>query len=222
MKHWRIFSILPAVIALSGAAADEAPHSFQPQTATVIGTVNAGTPIAFTQVTTQLAGELSMIATEEHFVNLVPNWPMLAKALLKDPRPVIAYTNISWADEILRVTCWIDRANSDLARGHIRVVLEATEGTIGSVAVGTVIAVSDGRLIRQSGMTGLTVHVAWTPGVFPDVLPTSFVMVTYIVPDLWKSGEPGRVSTMYTFTSIQPPDGSPPLVYTVREGIPVQ
>lgn len=222
MKLARIVAFPLWVVALSGAAAAQDSPAFQPQTATVLGTAKAGTPITFVQVTTQLAGELSIASTEEHFVNLVPNWVKLGKTILKDPRPVIAYTLVTWADESLQVTCWLDRANSDLARGHIRVVLEATEGTIGSVPVGTVIAISDGHLIRQAGMTGLDVHVAYTPGVFPDILPTSFAMSTHIVADLWKTGQPGRVVTMYTFTSIEPPDGSPPIVYSTREGIPVQ
>jgi pheromone shutdown protein TraB len=222
MKRARLVASLLVALALPAATAGESPPSFQPRTTTVLGTELARTPIPFTQVITQRAGELSFVDLEEHFINLVPNWPMLAKALLRERHPVIAHTTAVWADQVLRVVCWIDRANSDLARGHLRIVMEVTEGTSGSTPVGTVFAITDSHLVRQSGLLALKTHVPVTPGILPDVLPTSMTMTTQLVPDFWKTGKPGRVSLVYTFTSVQPPDGSPPVVHSAREDIPVQ
>jgi len=223
MKRARIVGIFMAFIALATAAlAEGPPPSFMPQVASTIGTAKANTPIAYTQVVTQLAGELSIAVTDEHFMNLVPNWPKFVKALLTERRPVIAYTTVIWADQVLRVTCWIDRANSDLPRRRFRVVMEVTDGTVGSVPVGSVFAISDGRLLLQSGMIAFDNRVVTTPGVLPDVLPTSLTLITQLVPDLWETGEPGRVTGVYTLTSVNPPDGSAPLVSTVREGFPIQ
>jgi hypothetical protein len=221
MKSARIVMILLAVMALSRATVAKSPPSFQPQTTIVLGTATAGTGTPFTQVITQLAGELAMSSNDEHFVNLAPNWAMLAR-MIDDPKPVIAYTTAAWADEILRITCWVDRAKSDFPRGRLWVVMEATEGTTGSIPIGTIFGTSDARLIRQDGMLGLTAHNEMTPGVFPDVLPTSLFLTTHLVPDLWLTGKPGRVSTLNTFTSVAPPDGSAPIVTTLRQRIPIR
>jgi len=101
--------------------------------------------------------------------------------------------------------------------------MEVTEGTFGSsIPPGTVYAISDSRLYFQAGMASFDSHVVVTPGIFPDVLPTSLTLVTQIVPDLWETGRPGRASAVYTFTSVLPSEGSAPLVRTVREGFPVE
>jgi hypothetical protein len=224
MKFARILTILLTLTVLSRVTLADSPPAFQPQSSSVLGTVRARTAMTYTQVITQQAGELAIRVLDEHYLNLVPNWGMFAKALLKSPRPVVAYTTVLWADQALRVTCWLDRANSDLPRGRLRVVMEVTEGTFGasSIPVGTVFAISEGQLVFQAGMVGLDTHVTVTPGILPDVLPTTLSMITQIVPDLWETGQPGRASAVYTFTSVQPPDGSAPLVSTVREGFPLE
>ena len=222
MKYIRIIAILLPAIALSSSAVAKDSSSFRPQTANVLGTVNAGTPIPMTQVVTQLAGELSIKSTDEDLVNFAPNWSKLARVMLSGPQPVVAHTTIVWGDEVIRITCYVDIANSNLVRGHLRIIMEATEGTRGSVEIGTIVAVIDGQLYRQRGVFGLKNHIEWTPGVFPDILPTAWTSSTQTVPGIWKTGSPGRVVVMCTFTSIQPPDGSPPRVYTSRMGIPIQ
>lgn len=224
MKLARMLTMLLTVTAFSRAALADGPPTFQPQSSSALGTVKASTAMTYSQVITQQAGELSIRVLDEHYLNLVPNWGMFAKALLKSPRPVVAYTTVLWADQALRVTCWLDRAGSDLPRGRLRVVMEVTEGTFasGSIPVGTVFAISEGHLVFQAGMFGLDTHVTVTPGILPDVLPTTMSMITQIVPDLWETGQPGRASAVYTFTSVPPPDGSAPLVHTVREGFPLE
>lgn len=221
MKPGRIVIVLLTVVAVSRGALAGSPLAFQPQAAVVLGTAKAGTASPFTQVITQLAGELAVSTSDELFVNLAPDWLKLAR-MLKDPQPVIAYTTVAWADQALQVACWLDRANSNLALGRLRIVMEVTEGTIGSIPAGTIFAISDARLIRQAGMLGLRVHNTITPGIYPDVLPTSMTMAVQIVPDLWRTGKPGEVFALNTFTSIPPPDGSPPIVTEVRQRIPVE
>jgi hypothetical protein len=222
MKRARIVAVLLLVQAFPPATFAESPPPFRPQAASVLGTAKAGAPITFTRVFTQTAGELSIGITQEHYVNMVPNWFQIAEAVLKDPHPPVAYIDITWADQLLRVTCFLDRADSDLVRRRFHVTMKATEGTTGSTPVGTVVGISIGRAFRQAGMWVITADVTWTPGIFPEILPTSFTMAHQLVPGLWKTDQPGRVFSQHTFTSIPPPDGSPPIVYSVQEGIPVQ
>jgi hypothetical protein len=222
MKLARIAVVLAAVVTFSTAAAAQAPPAFEPRTKTVLGTDAARTPIAFAQVISQRPGELSIGHLVEEFVNLVPNWPVLAKKLLSDPRPVIAHTTVVWADQVLKVTCWVDRANSNLALGHLRVVMEVTEGTTVPVPLGTIFAVTDSRLGPHGLKLALTTQVPIEPGIMPEVMPSGMTMVTQIVPELWKTGRRGKASLTYTFTSVAPPDGSPPLVHVSREDVPIR
>lgn len=222
MKQARTAVAVLLVLAAPPATFAESPPSFQPQTKNVLGTAKAGVPITFTRVFTQEAGELAIGVTQEHYVNMVPNWLMIAKAALADPHTPVAYIDITWADQLLRVTCFLDRADSDLPRGRFHVTMKATKGTTGSTPVGTVVGISIGRAFRQAGLWVIMADVTWTPGIFPDVLPTSFTMAHQLVPGLWKTDQPGRVFCQHTFTSVQPPDGSPPIVYATQEGIPVR
>jgi hypothetical protein len=210
-------SIVLAVLAAGRIVSAQSAPAFQPQAANVMGADTAHTPIPFTRVWTQMPGELSMQRMQERYVNLAPNWALIGRKLLTDPEPIVAYMNIAWGDEIIRVTCRMDRANSDIVRGHFRVVMRATEGTEGSVAVGTVVGLSDGYTFLERGRVVMTADVAWQPGVFPDVLPTSLTMTDQLVPGLWQTNAPGRVIAEHIFTSIPPADGSAPIVYTHRQ-----
>ncbi len=222
MRSARCLALLASVLALPLAApADDAP-SFQPQAVNVLGTVKAGVPITFTRVFTQTAGELPIAVTHEHYVNLVPNWLMIARNVLT-PRPFpVAYVDITWADQVLRLTCFLDRAESDLLHRRFHVTMKTTRGTKGSTPVGTVAAVSIGRAFQQDGMWVIDADVTWTPGIFPEVMPTSFTIAHQLVPGLWKTGQPGVVVAGHTFTSVPPPDGSEPLEYSVQQEIPIQ
>jgi hypothetical protein len=222
MRQVLVVTLVLSVLAAPPATFADGPPSFQPQAVNVLGTTKAGVPITFTRVFTQEAGELSIGVTQEHYVNMVPNWFQIARAVLADPHPPVAYIDITWADQLLRVTCFLDRADSDLTRGRFHVTMKATKGTTGATPVGTVVGISIGRAFRQAGLWVITADVTWTPGIFPDVLPTSFTMAHQLVPGLWKTGLPGRVFAQHTFTSIPPTDGSPHLVYSVAQEIPVR
>src|SRR5262245_40176509 len=218
----RVVTILFVVVLVIPAAAFAQSRSFQPQATNVLGTGKARTLITFTRVFTQAAGELSLARTQEHYVNLEPNWIKIGLAALFEPEPVVAYLSITWADQVLRVTCFLDRTRSDLLRGHFLITMRATEGTIGAIPVGTVIGLSEGRAFFDGGVPVIEADVTWTPGIFPHVLPTSFNMAHQLVPELWLTGGAGRVIARHTFTSPQPLDGSLPIVYAVPEGIPIQ
>jgi hypothetical protein len=215
-------ALLAAVLALPLAApADDSPP-FRPQAVNVLGTGQAGVPITFTRVFTQTAGEPAIAVIHEHFVNLVPNWVMFARNTLT-PRPFpVAYVDITWADQILRLTCFLDRAESDLLRRRFHVTMKTTKGTRGATPVGTVAAVSIGRAFQQDGKWVIEADITWTPGILPEVTPTSFTIAHHLVPGLWKTGQPGVVVAGHTFTSIPPPDGSDPVVYSVQQEIQVQ
>jgi hypothetical protein len=218
----RVF-ILATLLALPAVAAQAAGPRFEPQAANVLGTDKPGTGLPFTRVWTQMPGELSMSRTQEEYVNLVPDYLMMGRALLKDPNPIVAFMNITWADQLLRITCRMDRANSNILRREFRVVMTATEGTTGDTPVGTVVGLSDGKVFSEGGLTVMTADVAWTPGVLPDVIPAGgLTMTDQLVPGLWKTDKPGRVYAKHIFTSIVPPDGGDKIVHTVVEGIPLQ
>jgi hypothetical protein len=215
-------ALLASVLALPVAtSADDAP-SFQPQALNVLGTVRAGVPITFTRVFTQTAGELAIAVTHEHYVNLVPNFVMIAQQALTHREFPVGYIDVTWANQVVRVTCFLDRAESDLVHRRFHVTMKATRGTTGSTPVGTVVGLSIGHAFLQDGMWVMEADVTWTPGVFPEVRPTSFTMTHQLVPGLWKTGQPGHVVAGHTFTSVPPPDGSEPVEYSVQQEIPIE
>jgi hypothetical protein len=222
MKRARVVAVLVSALAFPLAASADDALSFQPQAVNVLGTAKAGVPITFSRVFTQTAGELAIAVTHEHYVNLVPNWLMIARLALTDPEAPIAYIDITWADQLVRVTCFLDRAESDLVHRRFHVTMKATRGTKGSTPVGTVVGVSIGRAFQQDGMWVIESEVTWAPGVFPEVRPTSFTMTHQLRPGLWKTGRPGLVVAGHTFTSVPPPDGSDPVEYSVQQEIPIR
>ena len=222
MSSARCLALLVALLALPHRAPAEDAPSFQPQAVNVLGTGKAGVPFTFTRVFTQTPGELAIAVTHEHYVNLLPNWLFIARKVLT-PRPFpVAYVDITWADQVLRLTCFLDRAESDLLRRRFHVTMKVTQGTKASTPVGTVAAISIGRAFQQDGMWVLDADVTWTPGIFPEVMPTSFTIAHHLVPGLWKTGQPGVVVAGHRFTSVPPPDGSEPLEYSVQQEIPIQ
>src|ERR1700704_5582292 len=96
MKRARFVAALLLVLPLPTGTFAKGQPSFQPQAVNVLGTVKAGVPITFTRVFTQTAGELAIGVTQEHYVNMVPNWLMIAAITLKDPHPPVAYIDITW------------------------------------------------------------------------------------------------------------------------------
>lgn len=223
MKRLWLAAILTLMsMVASGPTSAQGRRNFQPQATTVLGTEEGRQPITFTRVFTQKPGELALARTEEHYVNVEPNWFKIAIMVLREAEPVIGYFSITWAEEVVRVTCYLLRDKSDLLRGHFLVVMRATEGTIGTIPIGTVIGTSEGRTFQDGGVSVIQADVRWTRGIFPDVLPTHFNIAHQLVPDLWVTGGPGRVISRHTFTSIRPLDGSAPIVHSVQEGIPIQ
>jgi hypothetical protein len=223
MKCLRLAALAAIVmLTLPDVASAQRQWRFRPQAANVLGTPKARTPITFTRVFTQEAGELGLARTQEHYINLEPNWLKIGIGAFFNPELVIGYISITWADEVVRVTCFLERAKSDLLRGQFFITMRATEGTIGAVPVGTVVGTSVGRAFAEAGVSVIKADVDWTPGIFPEVLPTSFNMAHQLVPELWLTGGSGHVIALHTFTSVHPPDGSLPLIYLVQEGIPIQ
>lgn len=212
------------LLLLSSAVTDalaQQEWSFRPQAANIVGTDRAHTPLPFTRVWTQLGGELAIDRVQERYVNLTMNLPVAIRGMLRPP-PIVAYSNYAWADQLLRIICTLDLSQSDLALGHLAVVLTVSKGSIGTTPVGTILSVSDFRVFVEDGVPVMTADFRYAPGVFPEVLPTSLTITDQLVPDVWKTRGPGPIIAEHTFTSVQPPDGSDPLVYTLREEIPIQ
>lgn len=220
-RIWLAVMVIVVSLVVSSASA-QGRRIFQPQATTVLGTEQARQPITFTRVFTQKPGELALARTEEHYVNVEPNWFKIAVMVLREAEPVIGHFTIMWADEIVKVTCFLLRDKSDLLRGHFLVVMRATEGTVGTIPIGTVVGTSEGRAFHDNGVPVIQADVRWTRGLFPDVLPTNFNIAHQLVPDLWVTGGAGRMISRHTFTSIRPPDGSAPIISSVQEGLPIQ
>lgn len=221
MKRIWLAILTATSVVVSDPASAQGRRIFQPQATTVLGTDGARQPITFTRVFTQKSGELALARTEEHYINLEPNWFKIAVMVLREAEPVVGHFNIMWAEEVVKVTCFLIRDKSDLLRGHFLVLMRATEGTVGTIPIGTVVGTSEGRAFQDGGVPVLKADVRWTRGIFPDVLPTNFNIAHQLVPDLWVTGGPGRVTSRHTFTSVPPTDGSAPIVYSVQEGIPI-
>jgi hypothetical protein len=196
-------------------------YSFSPQAANVVGTNKANTRTPFTRVWTQLGGELAIARMQERYVNLAADNLKMAQLLRKIP-PVVAYMNIAWGDQLLHLICTTDLSQSNPLSGRFLIVLRVAEGSLGSTPVGTIVGLSDFRMFKENGVDVMTADLRFTPGIFPDVLPTSLTITDQLVPDVWRTpSSPGTVIAEHTFTSIQPPDGSDPITYTVREEIPI-
>lgn len=221
-RIWLAALVTAMAVVVPDPGSAQGRRIFQPQATTVLGTDGARQPITFTRVFTQKPGELALARTEEHYVNLEPNWLKIAFMVIREAEPTVGYFNIMWGDEVVRVTCFLVRDRSDLLRGHFLVEMRATEGTIGTIPIGTVVGISEGRAFQDDGVPVIQADVRWTRGIFPDVLPTQFNIAHQLVPDLWVTGGPGRVISRHTFTSIRPPDGSAPIVHSVQEGLPIR
>jgi hypothetical protein len=203
----------------SSSAAD---YKFAPQTGIVVGATSPLTPAPFTRVWTQQAGELAIARLQERYENAIVNIPMMLKAMREQTNPVVAYTSVVWGDQLLRIVCYMDESRSSILRRSFEIVLEVADGSVSSVPVGTILAESVFRVLLENGQPVMTADVYFTPGIFPDVLPTTLSIADQVVASSWLTFRPGTLVAEHTFTSIAPPDGSPAIVYHDRQLIPIE
>jgi len=206
---------------LGSAALPAAENEFAPQVGVVVGASTTITRAPFTRVWTQQAGELAMARLQERYENVLVDVPMMLRAMREQDNPVVAYTSVVWGDQLLRVVCFMDESRSSVVRRSFMIVLQVSEGSVGSVPVGTILGESVFRLLLENGTPVMTADLRFTPGIFPDVLPSTFSIADQVVPSSWLTFRPGDLVAEHTFTSISPPDGSPPIVYHDRQVIPI-
>ncbi len=217
MSMKRRLVVLTAWMMAGAALSHGAEHKFSPQTGVIVGATTALTPAPFTRVWTQQAGELAMARLQERYENAIVNVPVMLRAMREQENPVVAYTSVVWADHLLRVVCYMDESRSSIVRRSFLIVLEVAEGSVGTIPVGTVLAESVFRFLWQEGQPVMMADVHFTPGIFPDVLPSTLSFADQVVPDSWWTFRSGRLVAEHTFTSISPSDGSAPIVHHDRQ-----
>lgn len=211
-------TVFLSVWVMAGAALSHgAEHKFSPRTGVMVGAATALTAAPFTRVWTQQAGELAMARLQERYENAVVNVPVMLRAMREQENPVVAYTSVVWADHLLRVVCYMDESRSSILRRRFLIVLQVAEGSVGTIPVGTILAESVFRFLWEEGQPVMTADVHFTPGIFPDVLPSTLSFADQVVPDSWWTFRSGSLVAHHTFTSISPGDGSPPLVHRDRQ-----
>jgi hypothetical protein len=215
----KVIAVLAAGLALGaspGGAKPKAP-GFAPKSASVVGADTALTPIPFSRVWTQRAGEIAISRAQARHINLSLDFPKMLRRLSEEDEPIVAYTTVAWADELVRIVCVVDKSRSSLPLLRFRIVLRVTEGSIGSLAPGTTFAETVFRIFFQDGNLVMTSDFQFAPGIVPEVLPTDFTFGEHVVPDSWITFRPGEAIVENTFTSVEPPDGSEPRVHKVVE-----
>lgn len=196
-------------------------YSFSPQASNVLGTTQSNKPTPFTRIWTQMAGELAISRFQERYEGIATDNLKLVQLLSRYP-PVVAYMNVAWSNQLLHLLCTADLLKSNPLEGRFLIVLTVAEGSLSSIPVGTVFALSQFHMWVENGVDTMTADVQLTPGILPSVLPSSLTMTDQIIPDLWRTPYgPGKVVAEHTFTSVQPGDGSAPLTYKVRSELPV-
>lgn len=220
MKHGTV--VLAGWMVLGSAASHAAENRFAPQVGVVVGASTTNTRAPFTRVWTQQAGELAMARLQERYENVLVDVPMMLRAMKEQKNPVVAYTSVVWGDQLLRVVCFMDESRSSVLHRSFMIVLEVSEGSVGPVPAGTVLGESVFRVLVENGQPVMTADLRFTPGIFPDVLPSTFSIADQVVPNSWLTFRPGDLVAEHTFTSVPPVDGSPPIVYHDRKVIQIE
>lgn len=196
-------------------AEERAEFSFQPRVVTILGADTADTPLPFTRVFTQQAGELSIRHIRERYVNFGPYWEKLIRGWIENEMALIGTMTITWGGEFLRVECLMDRSRSNPFAGKMVVILEVVEGS--TFPAGTILGEAVALLTTENGDSVMTVELEVEPGIFPEILPTGLIVADLVNPDMMRVPRRGAFVAEYEFTSVAPPDGSSPLTHTVTE-----
>lgn len=197
--------------------AERAGRRFAPRATTIVGTDATVTRAPFTRVWTQAEGELAIERVSGRYVNLSIDFPRMLQRFREEEEPVVAYTSVSWADELLRIVCFIDKSRSSLLQLRFRIVLRVTEGSLGSVVPGTDFGETEFRIFFDDGDLVMTSDFEFSSGILPELLPTNWTMSEHVLPDSWLTFRPGEIVAEHTFTSVAPPDGGEPRVHRVVE-----
>ena len=198
-------------------AANRGAVEFHPESTSVVGVATALTKSPFARVWTQSAGEIAIDRVTARHVNLSLNFPKMLRAFREQDEPVVAYTTVSWGDELVRIVCVVDKSRSSLPLLRFRIVLRVTEGSLGTVPPGTAFAETLFRVFFEEGKLVMTSTFEFTPGIVPQKLPTNFTFSEQVLPDSWMTFRPGEAIVENTFTSVEPPDGGEPKVHKVVE-----
>jgi hypothetical protein len=225
-KHVLILLVATIFGATTGGAEAQTSEArkepaFHPRATSIPGTDRALSRAPFVRVWTQGAGELAVAKVGARYVNLALDFPFMLRKLQQEDEPLVAYTTVAWADQLLRIECRIDKSRSSVLRLRFRIVLRVVEGSIGSVLPGTDFAETEFRIFLENGQLVMTSDFEFMPGILPDVLPTDWVMSEIIIPDSWLVFRPGEVIAEHTFISVVPAGGHEPRVHTVVETFPI-
>lgn len=192
-----------------------AEFRFHPRATTILGADTADTPLPFTRVFTQQAGELAISHIRERYVNLGPYWEKLIRGWIENEMALVGTMTIAWGGEFLRVECLMDRSRSNPFAGKMFIVLEVVEGS--TFPAGTLLGEAVALITTEDGDTVMTVELDVEPGIFPQILPTGLIVADLVNPDMMRVPRRGVFLAEYEFTSVAPPDGSSPLTHTVTE-----
>lgn len=217
MSTFTTGAVAGLLLVFSAQGAKGGTVEFRPEATSVVGVDTAMTRSPFTRVWTQSAGEIAIDRVHARHVNLSLNFPRMLRAFREEEEPVVAYTTVSWGDELVRIVCVVDKSRSSLPLLRFRIILRVTEGSTGTVAPGTAFAETLFRIFFEEGKLVMTSTFEFTPGIVPQELPTNFTFSEHVLPDSWMTFRPGEVIVENTFTSVEPPDGGEPRVHQVVE-----
>ena len=197
-----------------------AQSRFQPTAIHILGSQRVGDVLPFTRVVTQKAGELAFSRLEFRDIGLSPNLPKVLE-VLRQPLPVASVMTIAFEQTVIRASGVFNLRESRLPTELVGEFI-VTEGTTYPIPVGTRLATYTSHASIEHGTSVLTTVLSFTPGLLPDVTPTSLSLCGQQTPELVRNPRrPGLVSIETTFTSVRPEDGSDPLVHRTVQRVPI-
>ena len=197
-----------------------AENRFQPSATHILGSSHVGDPLPLTRVFTQKVGELAIRRWELREIGLAPNIPKLLE-VLRQPVPVANVLSIAIGLHVIRAAGEINLKESRLPF-ELLVDFIVSEGTTYPIPVGTRLATFRSRAGIERGRSVLTTVLDLTPGVLPEIAPTSISISGQQTPGIARNPiRPGVVIIETTFTSIRPPDGTAPLTHRTVQSIEI-
>ncbi len=215
-----LFSVVPYAAWMVAHAESQLPSNFifKPKPTTVLGSTEVGAAEAFTRIFNQTKGELA-IKDGEFLAHggLSFNWSQLG-GIATLPEPIMGYMTRSVGSDIIHMVIRINRERSSLPRREMALEFVVAEGTTLPIPPGTVFGGAYWRIIAD----GIAGHGGFIPGLLPAINEEASTLTFLLLPGVVQNPtRPSRITIQYKFTSVDPPDGSPPLIYTPMETIQI-
>lgn len=195
-------------------------RSFHPTATYVLGSSTVGAPLPLARIFTQEAGEVALKSFEIAEHGLLPNLPVIARAL-KMPRPVVNVMTLSYGQQTIHAAGVVNFTGSGLPF-DLLVELTVTGGNNLTLPVGSPLATFRTRVKLQDGKPVLLTRLEIERGVLPRILRSPLSITAQQTPGVVRNpSRPGPVIIETTFLSVPPAPFAEPLSHSVRQEVQI-